>query len=50
MVNFDPEVNRFMKVVFLPNFNVQNAHLIYRPPTCPSRSRPQVRKPRVPAT
>ncbi len=29
MVNFDPEVNRFMKVVFLPNFNVQNAHLIY---------------------
>lgn len=29
MINFDPEVNRFMKVVFLPNFNVQNAHLIY---------------------
>ncbi|MGN7779006.1 glycogen/starch/alpha-glucan phosphorylase [Mycolicibacterium sp. 22603] len=29
MVNFDPEVNRYMKVVFLPNFNVQNAHLIY---------------------
>lgn len=29
MINFDPEVNSFMKVVFLPNFNVQNAHLIY---------------------
>lgn len=29
VVNADPEVNRFMKVVFLPNFNVQNAHLIY---------------------
>jgi glycogen phosphorylase len=29
VVNNDPDVNRFMKVVFLPNFNVQNAHLIY---------------------
>ncbi|MFT4042157.1 MAG: glycogen/starch/alpha-glucan phosphorylase [Gordonia sp. (in: high G+C Gram-positive bacteria)] len=28
-VNADPAVNRFMKVVFLPNFNVRNAHLIY---------------------
>ncbi len=28
-VNNDPDVNRFMKVVFLPNFNVQNAHLVY---------------------
>ena len=28
-VNNDPDVNRFMKVVFLPNFNVKNAHLIY---------------------
>ncbi|MFY1599589.1 glycogen/starch/alpha-glucan phosphorylase [Micromonospora sp. WMMD737] len=28
-VNHDPEVNRFLKVVFLPNFNVKNAHLIY---------------------
>lgn len=28
-VNNDPGVNRFMKVVFLPNFNVKNAHLIY---------------------
>ncbi len=25
-VNNDPDVNRYMKVVFLPNFNVQNAH------------------------
>jgi starch phosphorylase len=25
-VNADPDVNRFMKVVFVPNFNVQNAH------------------------
>lgn len=29
MVNDDPDVNKFMKVVFVPNFNVQNAHLIY---------------------
>jgi starch phosphorylase len=29
MINFDASVNQFMKVVFLPNFNVQNAHLIY---------------------
>ncbi|RDH76957.1 glycogen/starch/alpha-glucan phosphorylase [Mycolicibacterium moriokaense] len=28
-VNADPAVNRFMKVVFLPNFNVQSAHLVY---------------------
>jgi glycogen phosphorylase len=28
-VNADPDVNRFMKVVFVPNFNVQNAHFIY---------------------
>ncbi|WP_445165373.1 glycogen/starch/alpha-glucan phosphorylase [Mycolicibacterium sp. Dal123E01] len=28
-INNDPEVNRLMKVVFVPNFNVQNAHLIY---------------------
>jgi glycogen phosphorylase len=29
MINFDPDVNRFMKIAFVPNFNVQNAHLIY---------------------
>ena len=28
-VNDDPDVNRFLKVAFVPNFNVQNAHLIY---------------------
>ena len=28
-VNSDPDVNRVMKVAFIPNFNVQNAHLIY---------------------
>jgi starch phosphorylase len=28
-VNADPEVNQRMKVAFIPNFNVQNAHLIY---------------------
>ena len=28
-VNNDPEVSRHMKVVFVPNFNVQSAHLIY---------------------
>jgi glycogen phosphorylase len=28
-VNSDPEVNTRMKVAFLPNFNVQNAHLVY---------------------
>ncbi|MCV7194715.1 glycogen/starch/alpha-glucan phosphorylase [Mycolicibacterium brumae] len=28
-VNNDPDVNRFLRVVFLPNFNVKNAHLVY---------------------
>ena len=28
-VNADPHVNRFLKVAFVPNFNVQNAHTIY---------------------
>jgi glycogen phosphorylase len=28
-VNADRDVNRYMKVAFVPNFNVQNAHLIY---------------------
>jgi glycogen phosphorylase len=28
-VNADPEVNRILKVVFVPNFNVQNAEVIY---------------------
>ncbi|PXX09172.1 glycogen/starch/alpha-glucan phosphorylase [Mycolicibacterium moriokaense] len=28
-INNDPDVNRFLKVAFVPNFNVQNAHLIY---------------------
>jgi glycogen phosphorylase len=28
-VNGDPDVNRFLKVAFVPNFNVQNAHTIY---------------------
>ena len=28
-VNADPVVNQRMKVAFVPNFNVQNAHLIY---------------------
>jgi glycogen phosphorylase len=28
-VNTDPDVNRHIKVAFVPNFNVQNAHLIY---------------------
>jgi starch phosphorylase len=28
-VNADPDVNRRMKVAFVPNFNVQNAHMIY---------------------
>ncbi len=28
-VNNDPAVNRFLKVAFVPNFNVQNAALIY---------------------
>lgn len=28
-VNADPEVNTRMKVAFVPNFNVQNAHIIY---------------------
>ncbi len=28
-INGDPEVNDRLRVVFIPNFNVQNAHLIY---------------------
>lgn len=28
-VNTDPDVNEFLKVAFVPNFNVQNAHMIY---------------------
>ncbi|MEM6109915.1 glycogen/starch/alpha-glucan phosphorylase [Mycobacterium sp. 050272] len=28
-INNDPDVNKFLKVAFIPNFNVQNAHLIY---------------------
>jgi starch phosphorylase len=28
-VNADPDTNTRMKVAFIPNFNVQNAHLIY---------------------
>jgi starch phosphorylase len=28
-VNDDPDVNRFLKVAFVPNFNVQNAEIIY---------------------
>ncbi len=28
-VNGDPDVNRYLSVAFVPNFNVQNAHLIY---------------------
>src|SRR6476659_3945228 len=28
-INADPDVNTRMKVAFIPNFNVKNAHLIY---------------------
>ena len=28
-VNADQDVNRFLRVAFVPNFNVQNAHMIY---------------------
>jgi glycogen phosphorylase len=28
-VNADPDVNQYLKVAFVPNFNVQSAHLIY---------------------
>ena len=28
-VNADPDVNRFLKVAFVPNFSVKNAHIIY---------------------
>lgn len=28
-VNNDPDINRFLRVAFVPNFNVQNAHVIY---------------------
>jgi starch phosphorylase len=29
VVNSDPEVNKFLRVAFVPNFNVQNGQLIY---------------------
>ena len=29
VINSDPQVNRFMRVVFFPNFTVKNAHDIY---------------------
>ncbi|OGW67935.1 MAG: glycogen phosphorylase [Nitrospirae bacterium RIFCSPLOWO2_02_FULL_62_14] len=29
VVNHDPDVNRRIRVAFVPNFNVQNSHLIY---------------------
>ncbi len=29
VVNKDPDVNKYLKVAFVPNFNVQNAQLIY---------------------
>jgi starch phosphorylase len=29
VVNNDPDVSRFLKVAFVPNFNVQNAEIIY---------------------
>jgi starch phosphorylase len=29
VINADPEVNTRLKVAFVPNFNVQNAHIIY---------------------
>jgi starch phosphorylase len=28
-INNDPDVNQFLRVAFVPNFNVQNAHMIY---------------------
>src|SRR6476659_11247636 len=28
-VNSDPDANRFLKVAFVPNFNVQNAEIVY---------------------
>ena len=49
-VNNDPEVNGSLKVAFMPNFNVQNAHLIYPAANCPSRSPPPARKRRAPGT
>ena len=29
VINHDPQVNSLLRVVFLPNFNVKNAHVIY---------------------
>ncbi len=64
-VNADPEVNRHMRVAFVPNFNVQNAHRgspsfptstcrtptsSIRPPTSRSRSRRRARRRPAPAT
>ena len=49
-VNADPEVNRSLRVVFVPNFNVQNAHLIYPAANLSEQSPQQARKPREPET
>ena len=46
-----PDVNRFMKVVFVPELQrPERAPASIRPPICPSRSRPPARRPRAPAT
>jgi starch phosphorylase len=29
VINLDPQANRYLRVVFLPNFNVKNAHTVY---------------------
>jgi starch phosphorylase len=50
VVNADPDANRHLKVAFLPNFGVKNAHLVYRRRTSPSRSPPPARRPPEPAT
>lgn len=49
-VNNDPHVSQFIKVAFLPNFNVKSAHLIYPAADLSEQISTAARKPRAPGT
>ena len=44
IVNADPAMRDRLKVVFFPDFNVNNAHFIYAAADCPSKSPQRARK------
>jgi starch phosphorylase len=50
VVNNDPEVNPFMKIVFVENYGVTLAEKIIPASMSPSRSRPRAKKRAAPAT